>query len=201
MGRGGGLTVATLSRRTGGSLPRLVFNDIGAPVNHGETVDDGVGTEFQGATIHGTEHWLGCSVARRAVSTASTFNLLSAWAAAPLSVERINGKLGYDSSFRACTRAVMQDVHPWTHAHRSTRRVRQPIPASVWGELAMTAILAPLKQVDLRAPYCNRLECVDAAPGGHGRAWAAFDSKVVHELCRVSDGPGAPTSLYTDYGI
>ena len=73
--------------------------------------------------------------------------------------------------------------------------------ASVWGELAVSALLAPLKQADLRAPYCQRLECVDAAPGGHGRAWARFDADLIHEVCRLSDGPGAPTSLYSEYGI
>ena len=37
------------------------------------------------------------------------------------------------------------------------------LPAGVWGEIAMSAILAPLQQADLRAPFCPRLECVDAA--------------------------------------
>jgi hypothetical protein len=177
------------------------FTAMGVPINHAKTVDDGVSVEFQGAVAHGTDHWLGCSVRRRVLSTASTLSLLGAWRVAPVTVERLNGELGYDSGFRTCTRSVLQDIYPWIEAHRSVRRTRLPLAASALGELAVSALLAPFKQVDMRAPYCPRLECVGAAPGGHGRAWANFDPDLIHELCRLYDGPGAPTSLYSEYGI
>ena len=75
-------------------LATAAFNHMGVPINHNKTVDDGVGVEFQGAVVHGADHWLGCSVARRVLSTASAFTPLGAWEAAPLSVERLCGKLG-----------------------------------------------------------------------------------------------------------
>eukprot|EP00972_Heterocapsa_arctica_P066166 9761384-Heterocapsa_arctica.AAC.1 len=45
----------------------------------------------------------------------------------------------------------------------------------------------PLMQHNLDSPYCERLECYDAVPGGHGRAWARFPSETIQEIARWSD--------------
>eukprot|EP00972_Heterocapsa_arctica_P001512 218515-Heterocapsa_arctica.AAC.1 len=51
-------------------------------------------------------------------------------------------------------------------------RVPVEVPLEVWGEVLVCCILMPLMQHNLDSPYCERLESYDAAPGGHGRAWA-----------------------------
>ena len=94
------------------------FGSFNLPMNEGKSIDDGLGVEFQGACIHPQHHWLGTSIERRVMSTACTFSVLSRWEVASRTVERLNGKLGYDSSFRTSTRSVMQNIYPWLEGHR-----------------------------------------------------------------------------------
>ena len=59
----------------------------------------------------------------------------------------------------------------------------------------MGAVLLPLAQRDLRAPFHPRMECYDAAPGGHGRAWASFSPDLIAEDARWSDQKTPYTGL------
>eukprot|EP00974_Lingulodinium_polyedra_P030620 2948380-Lingulodinium_polyedra.AAC.1 len=50
------------------------------------------------------------------------------------------------------------------------------------------------------APWACRVEAADAAPGGHGRAWAEFPVEVVAALSRASDTKGGYTHLGMEEG-
>ena len=177
------------------------FEKLGVSVHHGKSEDNGFGAEFQGAQIHSTQHWLGTTVRRLLLSTPACFTVLGRWEVASLTVERLNGKQGYDDFFRPCIRSVKQTIYGWMEAHRDARRSLRSLPSAVWGELAVSAVLAPLKQANLQAAYCRRVECYDAAPGGHGRAWVLFPEDTVHTICRLADGPGVRTSLREPSGM
>ncbi|CAE8649552.1 unnamed protein product [Polarella glacialis] len=59
----------------------------------------------------------------------------------------------------------------------------------------------PLLKADLDSPWCDRLELSDAAPGGHGRAWARFPEGVIIDIARYADVRKVHTSLNTEFGI
>ena len=65
----------------------------------------------------------------------------------------------------------------------------------------MAAFLLPLCVSDLDSDWRSRVECSDAAPGGHGRAWACFPESSVHDIARLSECKVPYTSLQKEFGI
>ena len=49
--------------------------------------------------------------------------------------------------------------------------------------------------VSLDAPFAERIEECDAAPGGHGRAYTRISSDLVQDIARAADQKGCYTSL------
>ena len=65
----------------------------------------------------------------------------------------------------------------------------------------MAAFQLPLCISDLDSDWCSSVECSDAAPGGHGRAWACFPESVVRDIARLSECKVPYTSLQTEFAI
>jgi hypothetical protein len=78
---------------------------------------------------------------------------------------------------------------------------RVPWPVDVWQEVCMATLLLPVTQMDLGAPFCERVEITDASLTGFGRAWARLPEDVVADICRLSDSRGIYTNLSFDTGV
>eukprot|EP00974_Lingulodinium_polyedra_P094971 9204916-Lingulodinium_polyedra.AAC.1 len=60
---------------------------------------------------------------------------------------------------------------------RETNRASGQLSPVVRAELYAALVLLPFYQIDLRSAFHPRVECSDAAPGGHGRAWTTMDER------------------------
>ena len=156
--------------------------------------------EVQGAMIDGVEGWVGVSRQKRMSILEAGLLLISQRRPLVGAVDRWVGKLSFALGFRACARSVLQDVYAWLDQHRNRTKRAQLWP-SVASEIVIACILLPFLQSNLRAPWCTRVECSDAAPGGHGRAWAYFPTPLVAEASRLCTNKGAYTNISTEFGI
>ena len=156
--------------------------------------------EVQGAMIDGVEGWVGVSHQKRTSILEAGLLLISQRRPLVGAVDRWVGKLSFALGFRACARSILQDVYAWLDQHRNRSKRAQLWP-SVVSEIIIACILLPFLQTDLRAPWCTRVECSDAAPGGHGRAWAYFPTSLVAEASRLCTNKGAYTNISTEFGI
>lgn len=156
--------------------------------------------EVQGAMIDGVEGWVGVSHQKRTSILEAGLLLISQRRPLVGAVDRWVGKLSFALGFRACARSILQDVYAWLDQHRNRSKRAQLWP-SVVSEIIIACIMLPFLQTDLRAPWCTRVECSDAAPGGHGRAWAYFPTSLVAEASRLCTNKGAYTNISTEFGI
>ena len=176
------------------------WDRMGIPVHHGKSVDNGQG-EFQGTEVHPTQHWLGTTRRRRVDLLAATLTLLGQQLVYRKDVERLVGKHGYCQGYRHCLRSTCSHVYVWLES--LPLKGRKPVawcPLS-WHELLLSAILLPFAEQDLDAEWCTRLECTDAAPGGHGRAWATLPEESVRHIARWADHRAPYTMLGDGFGI
>ena len=157
--------------------------------------------ELQGAFLHQNEHWLGTSLQRRCSLVCATLYVLGRVRVCVQFVERLVGKHGYCQSFNSCTRSTFQQVYRWIQDHRAQRRAFGALDAAAWSELLMSTILLVDMQTELDVPWCPRVECYDAAPGGHGRAWSCLSLDVVREMARLSDCKYPHTCLHKEHGV
>ena len=65
----------------------------------------------------------------------------------------------------------------------------------------MATILLPVTQMDLGAPFRERVEITDASLTVLGRVWARLPEDVVVDICRLSDNRGVYTNLSFDTGV
>lgn len=156
--------------------------------------------EIQGVFVHGSEHWVGVSVAKRAQLMQGLLRILQQRRPAVAVVDRVVGKLGFAASFRVPTRCVLQATYRWLTQHRGRCR-RAPLWPLVAHELLCSLLLVPLQQFSLSQPWSQRVEASDASPGGHGRAWTQMPADLVQDLSRLSDHKGAYTHMGLAYGI
>lgn len=154
---------------------------------------------MQGARIDGLRHWLGTSRERRLLCLAAILWLLGRDVVWVKDVERVVGKLSYCMSFRSCCRSVL--VYVWMVGHAHMRKQPQALSPAAWYELLLAALALPLMQHDLSADWCCRSEACDAAPGGHGRAWAHLPLPVIQEMARWADTKAVRTNIPTEFGI
>ena len=176
------------------------WDRLGVPVHHGKSVDGGSG-EFQGTEVHPTEHWLGTTRRRRLDLFAATLALLGQQLVYRKDVERLVGKHGFCQSYRPCLRSTFSQVYVWLE--RLPLQGRKPVAwcPSAWHEVLMSAILLPFAEQDLDAGWCPRVECTDAAPGGHGRAWATLPLDSVQHIARWADHRAPYTTLGDGFGV
>ena len=59
----------------------------------------------------------------------------------------------------------------------------------------MFVVLVPFLQFSLKAPWASRLECSDAAPGGHGRAWTWMPQMTIRKAAQAAETKGFATYL------
>ena len=152
--------------------------------------------EVQGAMIDGVEGWVGVSHQKRASIFGGSALLISQLRPLVGAVDRWVGELSFALGFRTCARSVLQDVYAWLDQHRNKSK-RALLWPSVVSEIIIAYILLPFLQTNLRAPWCTRVECSDAAPGGHGRAWAYFPTSLVAEASRLCANKGAYINIST----
>ena len=116
-------------------------------------------------------------------------------------IESVVGKLNFCFGFSPHLRSVLFDVYHWIEKTKEKNLRVAPLWHSVRGELLVAAIMLPAAQTCLDAPWCPRAECMDAAPGGHGRAWARLPQEVVEEMARWGDQRLPATNLHSEAGI
>ena len=162
---------------------------------------DGDEAEIQGATLHEDKHWLGVSVHRRLLVMAAIMECVRRPTLLVNHMEVILGKIGYCFSFQPCLRSYLQECYTWLEDRRRRGARWGRVPRVAREELLACAIMMPQAQSFLDAEWCCRLECYDAAPGGHGRAWAVLPSDIIAEAARWSDAKIGVTDLRSPYGI
>ena len=156
--------------------------------------------EVQGAMIDGVAGWVGVSYQKRLAILEAGIHLIAQQRPLVGAVDRWVGKLSYALSFRSCARSILQDIYTWLDQHRN-RCKRAYLWPSVRSEILMACILLPFMQIDLRAPWNTRVECSDAAPGGHGRAWTAYPEGLVSEAARLCTNKGIYTNIHIQHGV
>lgn len=156
--------------------------------------------EVQGAMVDGVAGWVGVSYQKRLSILEAGLHLIVQRRPLVGAVDRWVGKLSYALSFRACARSILQDIYTWLDVHRN-RSKRAYLWPSVRSEMMMACILLPFMQIDLRAQWSARVECSDAAPGGHGRAWTSYPSGLVSEISRLCTNKGIYTNIRTEHGV
>lgn len=177
-------------RRVDHEWPRL---DV--PINEKKSGACG-SEEVQACVLHPRDHRLGAGWKRRRELMAATFELLSMRMPSVHSVERLVGKLSYVHAFAPSCRSIFAEVYKWLERYREKKARRAPWCPEAWGELMASAWLAPTMCSWLGSAWRRRIECSDAAPGGHGLAWADFPPEAVAALARVAE-----TSLRLPCGV
>ena len=165
-----------------------------------KAVDGAAREEVQGVMVDGVQGTLGVSLAKRGQLFEAGLYLLAQSRPLVGEVDRWLGKLSFALSFKPCARAVLQDIYTWLSEHRG-KAVRAKLWPSVRAEIAVSLTLIPFLEVNLRADWCSRVEASDAAPGGHGRAWAHVHTGVVAEVSRLSSHKGVYTNLQSEHGV
>ena len=170
-------------------------------VEHEKKAVEGVSKEeIQGVMVDGVRGCLGVSLQKRGILFEAGMYLLAQQRPLVGEVDRWLGKLSFALSFKACARAVLQDIYTWLAEHRG-KSIRARLWPSVRAEIVVSMALIPFLEVDLRAAWSSRVEASDAAPGGHGRAWANMESGLVSEVARLSSHKGVYTNLRTEFGV
>jgi len=116
-------------------------------------------------------------------------------------LEVILGRFGFVHGFQPCLRSIFMVSYQWIATRKSEGRRGGLLPQSVRDEVLLAGLMLPHACCSLDAPWCPRLECFDAAPGGHGRAWSTFNAEVVAEVARWADAKVARTYLLPGSGI
>jgi len=156
--------------------------------------------EVQGAMVDGIGGWVGVSRQKRMSVLEAGLYLVSQRRPLVGAVDRWIGKFSFALGFRSCARSILQDEYSWLDIHRKGSKRAWLWPA-VRNEMIMACILLPFLQTNLRAQWCSRVECSDAAPGGHGRAWATLPVDLVAEAARLCTNKGVYTNISTEYGV
>jgi len=171
------------------------------PLNVSKSVDFGEGSEFQGTVIDPDAHWIGVALEKRGLLFAAGLAASAQKTIAPLVVHRLAGKHGYVSSYRPGGRAFLDRTHSFLADTSASRYCVGEFDPFVWLELLTVTLFLPFQQTALDAPFCSRLECYDASPGGHGRAWCYYRENLVQDVCRYADQKAAYVSLALPFGI
>ena len=155
-------------------LPRVdvEWDKVGVKSHTGKQVDRGRHAEIQGARVQTDTHQVGLSGSKTTALMTSTWWVLSQFRPSRRSLERLVGKFGFIHTFRAPLRASFGEMYRFLDAAREQRLTRTALPEVCWWELMEAACLAPLAQMELSAPWSPVVQCSDAAPGGHGLAYA-----------------------------
>ena len=176
------------------------WSDIGVELNVKKNVD-AAEAEIQGATLHPLDHWLGVSVERRVVVMAAVLEVIGSRCLGLSQVEALVGRLQYCLSFQPCLRCLLSSVYDWIALLRSSGRKAAVLPQRAREELFLAALVLPLACANLDAPWCRRVECYDACPGGHGRAYTDLDEDLVSKAARWSEAKVGITDLSSPYGL
>jgi len=149
-------------------------------------VDGEANVEFQAAQVHETQHWLGTTVRRRWLHLHASLAVLGQHRVHSKALERLIGKGSYIDSFRPCLRSLRSAQYVEVAAF-AEKPDWMELSCDCWGELLISALLVPLAQQSLSSTWCRRIECYDAAPGGHGRSWRMFDEADVRSIAGFAD--------------
>ena len=103
-------------------------------------------------------------------------------------------------SFNTFTRSLFEAVYVWLQEQPPGVYVGCLSP-DAWFELFVAACLLGEMDTDLNAEYCTRVECYDASPGGHGRAWTQLNHATVVRVARLADTKFPYTNLSLRYGV
>ena len=177
------------------------WRKLGLQENDSKRVCGAPVAEVQGAVVHGNELWLGVSREKRALLMESGLWLVAQRRPLVKSIERWVGKLAFCQQFRVCTRATLDSTYMWMDHNRRAKRRRAVLWPAVRAEMLLAMLEVPAMYADLRSTWCPRVEASDASPGGHGRAWAWFDTEKVSFIGRACEGKGVYTNLEMPYGL
>lgn len=162
-------------------LPRVeeCWRRDGVPSHPRKAVDEGEFEDIQGALLHPTRHGMGLAPDKLAALMFGALQVTLCRHPARQSCERVVRKCSHVHCFRPCLRSSFQMMHRALHDARARRESR----------------------LDFQAPWARRVVCSDAAPGGHGLAYAFLDERTVVDWGRVASHRGDYTSLLGEVGL
>ena len=150
------------------------WGKIGVQVHPGKNIDNATGAEIQGALVEPDAHTIGLSPEKTGLLMRSLLRIATMWRPCRRTAHRVVGKLGQAHMFRPCVRSRLQDSHTWLYHGWEQKQARLRMTPTICWELVASAILLPLSHMRLgeeSAPWCPRVVCSDASPGGHGLAY------------------------------
>ena len=171
---------------------------IGVKTHPSKSVGQGIDCEVQGGRVHTLTHRVGLSKEKCADLMIGVWWLLTQWKPARRGIERVVGKLGHCHAFRPSLHGSFGTIYRWLHGLREGRIGRSALPAVCWWELMEASLLAPLAQMELSAPWAPTVQCTDAAPGGHGLAYAQALVREIQRWVRYCSFRGDYTTLKED---
>ena len=115
-------------------------------------------------------------------------------------LERILGKFEFSFGIQPCLRSIFDHVYRWRDALLTQGKKTGVLTGAAREELLVAAFLLVHARVCLDAPWCGRVECFDAAPGGHGRAYCQVPPSEAAEMGKYSEAKTAHPFL-RDVGV
>ena len=173
----------------------------GVEPNVKKSVDSALGEEIQGYYVHPFKHWVGVSIEKRRHLFQATMCVLRRRKVMVAVVDRLVGKHSFVHSARATMRSIFECTYTWLDSVRGTRRGVIRLPATVWVELAVSALLLPFCSFSLHSEWSQRVEYTDASMTGIGRAWGVAPREVVQTIARYTDHGRVYTNLSLPWSL
>lgn len=163
------------------------WDDMGVQTNISKDVFAEVCGEAQGAFIRGEEFCCGVRRDKRLGLMQGCVKLLSSATYSCPAMERFVGKWEFAPFFKTGARSLLGATYEWITAAKRSKKRKLFLWDSVRDELCLACLLVPSLEINLRAPWCERLEASDASPGGAGRACIWLPEETISLACRTCD--------------
>eukprot|EP00971_Amphidinium_carterae_P289191 5742148-Amphidinium_carterae.1 len=164
---------------------------MGVEVNANKSVNAAIVEEVQGVQVDGVTHLWEVALSKRFLCFVSVLFVLFIRRPPLRMMERLVGKLGFIMSLRPAGRSTLFWTYRWMGRCKDQDVLAAALPQEVAVELLTAALLLPHMYFNTSLPWTQRVVCSDAAPGGHGLAWAHWPATLVRDACRLSDTKGA----------
>ena len=169
------------------------WRKLGVQTNVKKDMLDSVIGEVQGCYIDGWRCTAGVSKEKKMLLLEGGGGLLGMKRIPLKTMERYVGKAGFAAMFKSGVRSIFFHIYQWMEELRKNFLKSGVLSPGVRDELMSFLACIPFLEFSMKAPWATRLECSDAAPGGHGRAWTAMPESTVRAAAGAAETKGFHT--------